>query len=170
MTAEERRALRVVMDTTAPHSHAEQAPDPARLLEYDPEFLSCRDVMHTWPDRRVWRWKQVTDEQGRTVAYSRAMMCTRCSTIARDVINARNGASVRTYHWPEGYSMPKGQAVTKRDVRMEQLRRVSELFAAGELEDDEITAGERREAQEKAQAKSRRRQRSAGGRPASAAG
>jgi len=148
MTAEERRPahLRAVTDP-APHAHAEQAPDPGRLLDYDEEFLACRDVQHTWPPRKVWRWKQLTNETGRTVAYSRSMMCARCHTIARDVIDAYTGESRQTYHWPAGYSMPKGQGVTKRDVRVEQVRRVAASFAAGDLEDDEIGKDERAQAQ-----------------------
>lgn len=110
----------------APRAHAEQAADPARLLDYDETFLSCRDVMHAWPPRSEWTWRRVVGDTGRTIGYARTMMCTRCHTIARDVIDAKTGKGQRSYRYPTGYSMPKGQGVTKRDVRLEQLRRVVE--------------------------------------------
>jgi len=112
--------------------HSEQAADPARLLDYAPDFLACRDVQHTWPPRTDWSWRRVTSDSGRVTGYSRTMMCARCHTIARDVIDARTGQSRRSYTYPAGYSMPAGQGVTKREVRLEQLRRVVEELDAAE--------------------------------------
>lgn len=106
--------------------HAEQAPDPGRLLDYEEAFLVCRDVQHSWPPPNEWGWHRVVNDTGRTVGYSRTMMCTRCHTIARDVIDAKTGRGARQYRYPRGYSMPAGQGVTKRDVRLEQLRRVAD--------------------------------------------
>jgi hypothetical protein len=98
------------------------------LGDYDPTFLVCRDVQHTWPDPDTWKWNVQRDEHERVVSYSRSMMCQRCHTIGRDVIDASTGQGKRTYRHPAGYSMPKGHGVSKRDVRLEQLRRIADTL------------------------------------------
>lgn len=116
--------------------HLQTVPEDVRaapLMTYDPTFLACRDVMHAWPTPDGWSWHRVVDDHATVHGYSRTMMCTRCHTIARDVIDARTGESHRQYRYPEGYSMPRGQAVSRREVRVEQLRRVVEHLADDQL-------------------------------------
>lgn len=108
----------------APLQLVDDAQAAQQLQTYDPTFLACRDVMHAWPTPNEWAWHRLTGDHGQPVGYSRTMMCGRCHAIARDVIDPRTGQSHRQYRYPAGYSMPPGQGVSRREVRVEQLRRV----------------------------------------------
>jgi hypothetical protein len=101
------------------------------------EFLECREGQHSWPRNAGRSWRVIKNIRGRVVAYRRTMMCVVCGTIRRDIIDARNAEKSTYYRHPDGYKMPKGSNVTKRDYRLELIRRVRDSITEVELEEDE---------------------------------
>lgn len=117
------------------------ATDPHPIENLDDVVLACRSDGHSFPygDPLLDRWKKNRDPQtGRVVSASRTLMCPRCHTIVRDVVDrGARGMRQRQYTYPEGYSMPKGCGVTRRESRAELMGRI---FAILDAEDD-VPAG-----------------------------
>lgn len=120
--------------------------DPHPIEKLDNDVLSCRSDGHRFPygDPKLDRWNRHRDPQtGLVTSASRSMMCDPahggCGTIVRDVIDRHSrGMRQRQYTYPEGYSMPKGQGITRREARAELMARV---FAVLDAEDDTPAAG-----------------------------
>lgn len=119
---------------------------PAEVAQHPIEnltdvVLSCRSDGHRFPygHPTLDRWNRHRDPQtGRVTSASRSMMCDPanggCGTIVRDVIErGAPGMRQRQYTHPEGYSMPPGQAITRREARAELMERV---FVVLDAEDD----------------------------------
>lgn len=126
--------------------HAVPSPtDPHPIEGLDDDVLSCRADGHRFPYGHpvLDRWRKHRDPQtGRIVSASRSMMCPPdhggCGTIVRDVIDRSGlGKRQRQYTYPEGYSMPKGKGITRREARAELMARI---FAVLDAEDD-VPAG-----------------------------
>lgn len=116
--------------------------DPHPIERLDDVVLACRADGHRFPygDPVLDRWHKHRDPQtGRVVSASRSLMCPGCNTIVRDVVErGARGMRQRQYRYPEGYSMPKGQGVTRRESRAELMGRI---FARLDAEDDAATPG-----------------------------
>lgn len=119
--------------------------DPHPIEKLDDDVLSCRVDGHRFPygDPKLDRWHKHRDPQtGRVIAASRSMMCDPatggCGTIVRDVIDrSTRGMRQRQYKYPEGYSMPKGQGITRREARAELMGRIFAILDA----EDNVPAG-----------------------------
>lgn len=119
--------------------------DPHPIERLDDVVLSCRSDGHRFPygDPKLDRWRKHRDPQtGRVVSASRALLCDPdsggCGTIVRDVVErGARGTRQRQYRYPDGYSMPKGQGITRREARAELMARI---FAILDAEDD-VPAG-----------------------------
>lgn len=116
--------------------------DPHPIEHLDDVVLSCRSDGHSFPygDPAMDVWHtQRHPQTGRVVAVSRSLMCPRCHTIVRDVIErGARGMRQRVYTYPTGYSMPKGQGVTRRESRAELMGRI---FARLDAEEDRTADG-----------------------------
>jgi hypothetical protein len=111
--------------------------DPHPIEHLDDVVLSCRSDGHSFPygDPQLDVWHKQRNGHGLVVAVSRSLMCPRCHTIVRDVIDrGARGMRQRQYIYPAGYSMPKGQGVTRREARAEHMGRIFARFDAEEAQ------------------------------------
>lgn len=114
--------------------------DQAQMLaNYDERFLVCRE-QHDLPlGTRHDHYDEERDDGGRLIGWRRVLMCRRCGGIATDRLGL-DGRNKRVMRRPEGYSIPRdvGGYVTKRDVRLERVRR---LFSSPRSAAGRSTAG-----------------------------
>lgn len=112
--------------------------DPHPIEQLADDVLSCRSDGHSFPygDPKLDVWRKNRDATtGLVVSVSRSLMCPRCHTIVRDVVDrGARGIRQRQYTYPTGYSMPKGKGVTRRESRSELMGRI---FSRLDAEDDD---------------------------------
>jgi hypothetical protein len=87
------------------------------------EWVYCRTMLHAWDEipydgEAPFRWRNAS--RGTTIIEVR---CVRCGTLRYDVwSNVTGDLLERTYHTPEGYSLPRAEG-RKVLMRKEYLRR-----------------------------------------------
>jgi len=106
--------------------------DAHPLTNYDGAFLICRESHRLPLGTRADHWNDETDERGQLLGWRRTLMCERCSAIVTDRMDT-SGRVRRAIRYPAGYSIPRdvGGVITRRDVRLERVRRMREGRAAG---------------------------------------
>lgn len=80
------------------------------MADLPPEFVTCRDLGHSW---RPWRAWNDTDER----EYVQILRCSRCKTNRTRSIDYRGGRGSNRYSYPDDYQAPKGHGLLGQDGR-----------------------------------------------------
>lgn len=83
------------------------------LTHYPATYLRCRDSSH--------HWDEVTFIKNTRSELERVYRCTNCTMVKHELLDWQGFVYRRWYVLPRGYGM--SIAVTKRDVRVEYMRR-----------------------------------------------
>jgi len=85
------------------------------------DYVRCRTFGHAWEEQPVMQ----PDDWGRPQFWLR---CTRCTTMRRDVFDARSGSlEGRAYDYPEEYRLAGDQLPTRDEFRLKLLSIASDL-------------------------------------------
>lgn len=104
-------------DTEGPRLRPGGASDFVRDLRAG--FLVCRAHGHAWSPSTV----AVTDSPTGAMEYHVELRCPRCKAERVQVLDRTGDVKRSSYRYPEGYLSPGG-GVDRREVRMEQVRRM----------------------------------------------
>jgi len=96
------------------------------------EFVTCRDLGHSWVPYRAWR-----DSKERE--YVQVLRCSSCRTERHRRIDYRGNRSGNSYEYPDDYTAPAGTGVLsaggRADLRLLAIQRFIEDSPEGEVVD-----------------------------------